>query len=167
MAIIASAKTFVPSPEGLHPAACVDAIDLGMVDTPFGRKHRCRIVFELEARMEDGRPFIVSKTYTLSLHEKSALHKDLRSWRGYPFSPEELKGFDVERLIGVSCKLLITHVERDGTVYGNVTAITKAEKGKEYRGSGQYQRGNGHANGVHQDAAEHDDFLDADNQPPF
>jgi hypothetical protein len=166
MSILVSAKTYTPPPEGLHQASCVDIIDLGMVDGPFGRKPKCRVVFELDKLADNGRPFTISKTYTLSLYEKSTLHKDLRAWRGRPFSPEELKGFDLERLIGVPCQALVTHVERDGTVYGNVTAIMKAEKGKAYQPSGQYIRRGNHVTEDH-DVADYEDSVQPDEEPAF
>jgi hypothetical protein len=147
MSIFVSGKTYVPAPEGLYRAGLVDVVALGEVDTHFGKKHKVRLAFELEVKGEDGRHFIVSKTYTLSLHEKSSLHKDLRGWRGRPFTRQEMKRFDLEALIGTPCKVVITHVERDGTVYGNVTTIMKAEKGKEYAASGLYARKENNRNG--------------------
>jgi len=166
MSILVSAKTYTPPPEGLHQAVCVDVVDLGMVDGPFGRKPKCRVVFELDALADSGRRFTISKTYTLSLHEKSTLHKDLRAWRSRPFSPDELKGFDLERLVGVPCQVLVTHVERDGTVYGNVTAIMKADKGKGYEGSGQYTRRGNHVTEDHE-VADYDDSVQPDEGPSF
>jgi len=166
MSIFVSAKTYTPAPEGLHQAVCVDVIDLGMVDGQFGRKPKCRVVFELDKLAENGRPYVTSKTYTLSLHEKSTLHKDLRAWRGRPFSPEELKGFDLERLIDAPCQVLITHVERDGNVYANVSAVMRAEKGKAYQASGQYQRARNHVKDDH-DVAEYDDSRPQDDESSF
>jgi len=172
MTILASAKTYTPPPEGLHQAVCVDVVDLGIVDGPFGRKRKVRIIFELDAVADNGRPFSISKTYTLSLHEKSTLHKDLRAWRGRAFSPEELKGFDLEQLIGVPCQVLVTHAEREGTVFGNVTAIMKAEKGKAYQPSGQYMRARNHVTEDQSvtddhDIADYDDSGPQDEAPAF
>ncbi len=166
MSILVSSKTYMPPPEGLHQAACVDVVDLGMVDSQFGRKHRVRVYFELDKQTESGRSFIISKTYTLSLHEKSTLHKDLRSWRSRAFSPDELKGFDLEKLVGVPCQLFVNHVERDGTVYGNVTAIMKAEKGKVYQASGQYQRARNYGT-ENQEVADFDDSIQQEDTIPF
>ena len=141
MALIAKGgKHFTPAPEGLWPAVCVDVVDLGMVTTTWGEKHKCRIVWELSEKMADGRRFIASKQYTLSLHEKAALHKDLKSWRGRPFTPEELEAFDVELVIGAPCQLLITQEEKDGMVYGNVTTIMRADPKNRLTPSGSYVR---------------------------
>ena len=133
MSLIAtSGKTFTPAPEGLWPAVCVDVVDLGVLKQEYNGQakqvHKCRLVWEINQLMEDGRRFIVGKRYTVSLHEKSGLYKDLKGWRGKAFTPDELKGFDVEKVIGVPCRLLIVHEEKDGTTYGNVTQIMKADK---------------------------------------
>lgn len=142
--IVKGSGSYVPAPEGLHGAVAVDVQDLGVKETPWGAKEKIRIVFELDPEsagtMSDGRRYTIGKTYTPSLHEKAVLHKDLKSWRGRPFTVEELSGFDVETVIGAPCKLLVIHVEKDGQVYGNITAIMKADKGQHLKPAGTYTR---------------------------
>jgi hypothetical protein len=77
-------------PEGLHKAVCVDAVDLGELDTRFGSKHKLSLIFELEEVDQEGKRFIVGKRYTWSLNEKSNLRKDLERWLGRKFKSEEL-----------------------------------------------------------------------------
>jgi hypothetical protein len=113
---------YMPTPTGVQPALCVDVVDLGIQETPFkdektGRAkhaHKITVVWQLHPEDEDGNvilrtdgaPFRVMKYYTLSLNERANLRADLESWRGKPFTIEELKdGFDVEKLIGVQCQL--------------------------------------------------------------
>jgi hypothetical protein len=138
--IIRGTGDFQAAPEGLHSAVCVDVIDKGLVETPWGEKHKVQLVWEIAQAMDDGRPFTVRKTYTASLHEKSNLHKDLKAWRGRAFTAEELAGFDIERIVGVACQVLIQHNERDGQVYANVGAVMKAAAGQKLAASGQYVR---------------------------
>jgi hypothetical protein len=140
MSLIAKGTSFTPPPEGVWSAVCVDVVDLGMVDSQWGSKHKCRLVWEISERMEDGRPFLASKQYSVSLHEKASLHKDLKSWRGKAFTAEELKGWDLERVIGAPCQLVITHEEKDGMVYGNITAVMKSSKKQTITPSGKYVR---------------------------
>lgn len=137
--IVKGTNGFIPAPEGLHAAVCVDVVDLGQKETPWGSKHKLRVIWEIDATMADGRRYVVGKTYTASLHEKSALHKDLRAWRGQPFVPDELAGFDLERILGASCQLLISHAEREGVVYANVAAVMKAGATR-LNASGSYVR---------------------------
>ena len=140
MSLIAKGKTYTPAPEGLWPAVCVDVVDLGMVDGPWGSKHQCRVAWELAVTMADGRPFTANKRYNISLHEKSTLGKDLKAWRGRAFTADELAGFDLEKVIGAPCQLVITHTEKDGIVYGNVTAVMKADPKTRLTPTGKYIR---------------------------
>jgi hypothetical protein len=140
MLMASGGRNYMPPPEGLWAAVCVDVVDLGMVDGQWGEKHKCRIVWELSAKMDDGRPFTAQKQYTVSLNEKASLYKDLKSWRGKPFTPEELAGFDVEKVLGAPCQLVITQEEKDGSVYGNITAVMKADPKSKLKASGQYVR---------------------------
>ena len=58
---------------------------------------------------EGQKPFSIGKEYTLSLSSKSNLYKDLVSWRGKPFTEEELEGFDLSKLLGKPCQIQIIH----------------------------------------------------------
>ncbi len=138
--IVKDGGDFKPAPEGVHNAICVDIVDLGMVQTPWGEKPKIRIVWELpEAKMEDGRPFIVSNRYSPSLDDRSTLRKHLQTWRGKKFTDEELRGFNLETILGVSCQLMVTHnVNGKGKTYANVEGIMKAKDKVE--ASGKYTR---------------------------
>lgn len=130
-----SGTNFVPAPSGAHSAVCVDVVDLGMLEVSFGGKkktqHKIRMVWQIAEVMPDNKPFIVQKRYTLSLHEKAGLRKDLESWRGKAFTADELEGFDLEVLIGVTCLLNVLQVQRDGDTYANVVSIMRLPKGVE------------------------------------
>lgn len=119
---------FTPAPEGLHLATCCDVVDLGVRPTPFGDKHQVEIWWQLETRTPDtGDRFSVRKRYTASLHEKAALTKDLVLWRGKPFTADERKGFDLEKLLGAACQLQVVHkVTDDGKTFANVAAVFTA-----------------------------------------
>jgi hypothetical protein len=103
------------------------------MEVNFGGKqksqHKIRIVWMLDENRSDEKPILVFKRYTLSLHEKSALRKDLEAWRGKAFTPTELEGFDVETIIGVGCMVSIVHATKDGITYANVAAVMKLGKG--------------------------------------
>lgn len=111
------------APAGLHAAVCVDVVDLGLKDFGFGPQEKIQIRWQLEETDERGRRYMVVGTYTPSLHEKSKLRPLLESWRGKKFSEDELKQFDIERLLGANCQLSITHNMKDGGTYANVAAI--------------------------------------------
>lgn len=128
-----------PAPEGEHNAVCVDCTEVEMKETQWGTKPKFRIVWETDAKMDDGRPFVVGKTYTASLDQKATLRKDLKTWRGRDFTAEEARAFDTERLIGAPCRVIVAHAERDGETYANVETVLRAGATK-LAASGKYVR---------------------------
>jgi hypothetical protein len=137
MAIIAKTSgggDFEPLPLGVTQAVCVFVEDIGTHESNFSgqvlQKHQIVICWELAEKMADGRPFMISKFYTLSLHEKATLRKDLENWRGKPFTEAELAGFDVETLRGVNCMLnIVEHKKQDGTLTQKIGSIMPMIKG--------------------------------------
>lgn len=124
MPIYASKTIIDPVPEGLWPAVCCDVVDMGIVDWGFGPQVKIKICWQLEEiNPKTGKRYLVSQAYTPSLHEKSKLRPILESWRGKKFTKDELKKFDIEKLIGACCQLSITHNIKDGgETYANVQA---------------------------------------------
>lgn len=118
-------STYTPPPEGLYHAVCADVIDLGLQTTKWGQRHLVELVWQLAETNDQGRRYTVRKRYTLSLHEKSQLRRDLESWRGRKFTDKEaIQGFDVEALVGVNCQVQIVHnLGTDGKTYANVHAV--------------------------------------------
>ena len=120
---------FPKAPPGLHRAVCFQVIDLGHQSIVWqGREKwvpKVLISWELtDELMDDGRPFAVSQRFTLSLAETSMLRPMLESWRGRNFTEEELKGFDVQKVLGAPCMLNVVHNTKDGKTYANVGAVT-------------------------------------------
>jgi hypothetical protein len=115
-----------PAPAGLHPAVCVDVIDLGLVEHPqFGTRRQVKFRWQIDKVNPDtGKPFLVSRTFTNSLHEKSSLRPFLESWRGNAYTEEEATaGVDIEaEFVGQGCLLQVMHKAVDDRVYANVTA---------------------------------------------
>ena len=119
---------FKPHPEGIHPAVCVDVVDLGMVESEYqGQrtlKPKLKVVFESEQRGADGKPCTVSKNFTASLHPKSTLSGFLAKWRGRPIVPPET--IELQKLIGASCTLVISHQQNMvGKTYAAIDAVSK------------------------------------------
>lgn len=128
---------YKPAPEGIHSALCVDVIDLGLVETAYGEKPKLRLVFELEAKMDDGRPFIQTKPFTASLHQKSTLNGFISKWRGRPIGENET--VDLDKLLGAQATLVISHVtaqDGSGKVFSSIDAVSKPTK--KLVASGEY-----------------------------
>lgn len=127
-------------PAGVYVARCFKVIDLGTQDVVWSgetkQQRKVMVTWEIlddEVKMEDGRPFAVTKQYTASLNENSHLYKDLVSWRGKAFTADELISFDISKLVGAYCQVQIVHSEGGDRTYANVNTIMsigKAEKPK-------------------------------------
>lgn len=119
---------FEQPPVGMHIARCIKVVDLGTQKVEWQGKAKLQrkgfIGWELlgDQRMADGRPFMTSKRYTMSLSEKAALRADLESWRGRSFTAAELEGFDLKNVLGKPCMLNL--VTSDDGKYVNIKAIT-------------------------------------------
>jgi hypothetical protein len=122
-----------PPSEGVFQAVCYGIYDLGNQFSEKWNKtaHRVLITWETpEQRIDvekDGKtinlPRAISKEYTLSLHSKAQLRKDLETWRGRKFTKEELDGFDLQNILKANCMIQIMHSTKDGKTYANVAAI--------------------------------------------
>ena len=96
-----------------------------------------RIGFELPSHLMagtyrpelKGKPFGVSLTLKQSLHPSSKMRKMLRGWRGKDFTPDELKAFSPQKLLGVACRL--TLVESSDGQYVNIDSIAPLGKGEK------------------------------------
>lgn len=118
-------------PPGMHPARCYRVIDLGTQNNErYGKlQHKVFIGFEVygdtdDFRTDDGKPLSIAMWHTVSLGDKANLRRDLESWRGKAFTPEELSGFDVSNLLGAPALMNIIHETNDsGKTYANIASI--------------------------------------------
>lgn len=122
---------FAPAPVGNHVARCVGLIDLGTQTSDFKGETVVRrqvvVRWELPSELQnDGRPFQVSKFYTMSLHEKATLRHDLANWRGRDFTDQELKGFDAKNILDKGCMVQVSHSDKGKA---RVTAVSSLPKG--------------------------------------
>ncbi len=128
-------KEFEKTPEGTHYGICTRVIDLGTQETNFNgeikKKHQITLGWETPDEITEGsgKPFFVSKRYTYSSDKKSALRRDLESWRGVPFQDAELGSFDIMKLLGACCFLGVVH----NGEYANVSSVMRLPKGTEKR----------------------------------
>jgi len=121
---------------GLYNAVCYAVIDLGIQYNKNYDKESQQIMIlfelpdeqiEINGRME---PRTVSGTYTNSLSDKSNLRKILEGWRGRAFTAEELKGFDLEKLLGLPCMVnMIDDTGANGNVYSKIGSVSRLPKG--------------------------------------
>lgn len=136
MALIAKASGGSIAPqleEGVYTGVCTRLIDLGeQFNEKFGKiNHRVKIGWDIageKIQLTDGTEVnrTMYKEYTLSLHDRSGLRRDLQSWRGKSFTQEELDGFDLKQILGVPCQIQIIHNDKG---YADISAIMAMPKG--------------------------------------
>lgn len=130
-------KDFKIAPVGNHLARLYRIIDLGTQKTVWEgvEKMQRKLMFNFELHGEDnegnplttddGKPLMVTKRYTRSFFETSALRQDLQAWRGKEFTADELQGFDITVLLGKFCMLNVIHNKAsNGKTYANVKGLS-------------------------------------------
>ena len=129
---------FERCPPGMHLARCYSIIDLGTQKTEYMGAvkflHKVRFNWEIHGTdddnkpilMKDNRPFSVNKDYTLSWGDKANLRLDLQSWRGKPFSQEEMRRFDLKNVLGAWCMLNVFErpAKTGDKIYTNVDSVS-------------------------------------------
>lgn len=143
MAINATSESnggnYTAVPSGTHVARCYQMIEIGTITEPYlgemKTTKKVRIGWELpletkEFKQGEGeKPFVMSKDFTLSMHEKATLRKFLESWRGKAFTEAEAKSFDVTKLIGAPCMISVIEESKDGKNYSKISNISSLPKG--------------------------------------
>ena len=130
-------SNFESVPSGMHLARCYRIIDLGTQKSDYMGQvkylHKIMLGWEIHGanddgtplKMRDDRPFAIFKNYTLSWSEKATLRNDLQSWRGKPFTQEEMRRFDLKTVLNAWCMLnIIERAGKDGNMYVNVKDVT-------------------------------------------
>lgn len=131
---------YEPIPAGTYLARCYSMIHMGTnIEDIMGEKkelNKVRITWELPTEMkifneEKGeQPCVISKEFTLSMHEKATLRKYLESWRGRGFTEDEARAFDITVLLGKACMLSIIHkVSKSLKTYAEITSVSAIPKG--------------------------------------
>lgn len=123
---------------GTYIARCYSMVHIGTNSFEWQgvtkKTNKVRITFELPTELhvfkegEEAKPCVISKEYSLSLHEKSKLRPILEAWRGKKFTEEEIKDFDLTKLVGVPAFISVIHNEKG---YAEIASISKIPKGME------------------------------------
>ena len=123
-------------PPGVHIGRCFKLVDLGTQEVTWEGQSKLQdkitVYWELHGESEDGaplttdegEPLTIFSTYTMSLGKKAKLRADLESWRGQPFTDDELKGFDISKLIDAYCMVNVVQTNKEGKTYSNVQSLT-------------------------------------------
>lgn len=138
----ATGGNFKTTPAGVFVGRCYELIDLGTQTNETGQfagtsAHKIKIGFELFGDDEEGNPMTVevdgkmmpmciTKDYTLSMHEKANLRKELGAWRGKQFTDDaEALAFDITNLIGAYAMVNVTHkTNAQGKTRANISGLS-------------------------------------------
>jgi hypothetical protein len=126
---------FIQVPPGMHLARCYRIIDLGTQKSEYMGQvrnlHKVMIQFEIHSENEngeplqtsEGKPLILSKTYTASNNERSSLVKDLQTWRGKEFTDAERRSIEIANVLGQWGMVNVVETENNGRTYTNISSI--------------------------------------------
>lgn len=127
---------------GSYLVTCYGLIVYGTIRSEFKGEEKwitkIRLLFELPTEKvtfnEDKgeQPFSTWIDFTLSLNEKSNLHKFIRQWRNKPFTSQELNGFDTKILIGqVGNAAIEKATSKSGNEFLKINGIQPLPKGTQ------------------------------------
>lgn len=116
---------YQPASEGAHIARCIRVVDLGTQDTEFqGQKmERPQVILQFILLDDDLVNPVVTRRYTASLHPKSGLRQDLENWVG-----KIGVHFTLRSLLNKPCLVTITHKEKLGRIFANVSSVSAVPK---------------------------------------
>lgn len=116
---------------GSYAAKVYALVVLGTITSRFKDQEvtslKIRVTWEY---MCNGFAYYISKEYTLSLHEKASLRKDLQSLRGKKFTQEELDQFFIDSILGFDCLITVENqTAANGNDYPNLISMCPLPKG--------------------------------------
>lgn len=126
--------SFAPHPVGAYPALCIDVMEHLNVETKWGTKNRIQIRFYCGQEVEHNGemvPAFADAFFNATLGEGSSLRAFTESWRGKPFTKDELDGFDMERLVDAPALIQIVHNVTPNKTYANIDSIMRLPQGSE------------------------------------
>jgi len=143
MAVVVSVNTkeYEKPEDQVVLAVLADVQDIGIVSGFYGDKPKVRLSWVIDNKDSEGNYFVVSKTYTSSLHEKSNLYADVKDIMGkIPPVP-----YDIELLIGTLNTLVLKREVADkgpkkGQTFTNIKAFLAPTKGAKFPVPADYIR---------------------------
>lgn len=141
MSFILSTQTqnFEPKPAGKFPARLIWLVDCGTQEVEYqGEKKLARklhMTFETpentkEFKSGEGeKPFVYSREFTASMHEKGNLRPFIEEWIGAGLTDSEAAGFDFEGLVNKPCEIKVMHKKnKDGSrTYTEIVRVEEIE----------------------------------------
>jgi len=123
---------FIPHPIGPSEGIIYEIKDLGIIQTPFGDKHKVAIKIQsISHRMEeDNKPYVVQKLVNVSGHEAGHLYKfRCAALKKTALTDEEAYNFDDQELLNVRVGYVVTHSisSKNGNTYANLDTVWRLD----------------------------------------
>lgn len=137
LTVSANSSTTIIEPvaQGTHLGVCGLLVDLGLQLNKKYNKLQPKVLIGWEIPDQtytdangDTKPKMVYNRYTANLNEGSNLRRDLATWRGRDFTPDELDEFKLQNIVGKSCFINVIHNDYNGKTYANVSGIMALPK---------------------------------------
>lgn len=112
-------------PLGIHNAVCVGVVYIGTQKSIYGCSNKVVLIWEV---FVNNQIKIQTREYTDSLKEGANLRLHLESWRGRPFTKDELSDFKLRNVLGVPCKLEIRKNSKEAKQVEKIYRFPKNEE---------------------------------------
>lgn len=132
-------STFLPVPAGTHVSRCYSMVSIGTqksLNPQYTPKFQVILFFEIPGETitvgGETRPMVISEwlnCYLGSATKPSKTRTLIESWRGRPFSEQELAGFNIANVVGAPCLLNVMHEVKAGKSREKIASITPLPKG--------------------------------------
>jgi hypothetical protein len=110
----------LPSP-GQHVGVLADELDLGTVNTIFGAKPQCKLVFLVDETGSDGKPLEVHVRATKTRNKRGNLYEYVEALCSpAPIGPDS---WELSQHIGKNVGLDLVHAQKDDAVFCNVARV--------------------------------------------
>lgn len=116
--------------QGIHNAVCVGVVFIGTQSSIYNYSQKVTLIWDV-CKNDNSKLF--SRDYSYSYHEKSKLRKHLESWRGRPFTNDELSKFKLRNILGVPCKLEIAKNDKNYKQVENVYRFPANEQPPKHK----------------------------------
>jgi hypothetical protein len=125
-------KVYEQPNEGSHLAKVVGLIDMGTHVSIFKEKERKNkkvlFIYELQTKMKNGEPFILSKEYSQSMHEKATLRAHSFAYLKKKIRDSDIPTFSFKNFLGIYVELYIDHITKEGKTFSKITDISKTNE---------------------------------------
>lgn len=120
-------------PPGNFPGTIVGMFDVGhqsekdLKSGTMTEKRKLVVVFELNKKQPDGKPFILTNKYTWSMNEKSHFFRDVTNIMGAKF--KEGEKFNPLSLVSLAVMINVTNSQNGDKTYHNIGSVSQYPEG--------------------------------------